>query len=368
MLSEFLHNAWSFLAIISFIIFIHELGHYSVAKFNGVKIETFSLGFGKELIGWNDKSGTRWKISLLPMGGYVKMYGDKNAASMEDQEFIDSLSEKERKQSFHTQSIAAKSAIIAAGPIANFLLSIMVLTFCFSFYGTIFFEPIVTKIMPGSAAEIAGIKINDKIVSLDHTKIHSFSEIEQIIALNTNTTIEATIIRNGESLNFILTPKLTEKTDPLGKKILTPILGIGSDLFKLKKHSIIQSASLATKEIYNMSKITLVALGQMISGKRNSDEIGGPIKIAQYSGASTKSGLYSSLWFIAILSCNLGVFNLLPIPMLDGGHLFYYLIQSIYKKPINKNIIEYAFRIGLFFLLFIMVFAIFNDIKSLFAK
>ncbi|MFN7038265.1 MAG: RIP metalloprotease RseP [Alphaproteobacteria bacterium] len=360
------HNIISFLVIISVIVFIHEFGHYIAAKSFGVKINIFSIGFGKELVGWNDKSGTRWKICAIPMGGYVKMHGDENAASMPDEELLSNLTEAEKKDSFHAKPLYAKALVVSAGPIANFILAIVLLTFIFNVYGKAVVLPIIDQIQENSSAQKAGLNIGDEIISINNNPIKVFSDIERIIFENPNQALNFEIKRADSILHIPIIPHLTETKDSFGNKITVPRVGIISRKFEIQKFSVINSLMMATKETYMLSKATINAIGQMITGKRGTEELGGPISIAKYSGQSVKSGFITVLWFIILLSINLGLINLMPIPILDGGHLLFYAIEAIKGSPLSQRIQQYSFRIGLVIVLSLMAFSTFNDIKKLF--
>jgi len=296
-------NLLSFVFILSTIVFIHEYGHYWVAKKCGVKIDSFSIGFGKEIFGWSDKAGVRWKVSLIPLGGYVKMFGDEGEASTPDGEKIKEMSAEEKAVAFHTQPLFSRFMIVLAGPIANFLLAIIILTGFFNYYGRPETLPVVNSVVAGSAAEGIGLQEGDKIIEIDGNNIE-YKELGIFSAFTTSIT-----------------------------------------------------------ETYSLSARTLEAVGQMITGARPADQISGILRIADYSGKSVEQGLRTVLWFMAILSINLGLVNLFPIPMLDGGHLFFYIIEGVTGKPLSEKTQEYLFRFGFAVLISLMLFATFNDLK-----
>jgi len=368
LLTTFLHNALSFVVIISIIVFIHEFGHYAVAKLSGVKIEAFSIGFGTELFGWNDRSGTRWKVSALPLGGYVKMYGDLSAMSMPDEEKITHFTEAEKKIAFHTKPLAIKAAIVAAGPIANFILAIVILTFFFSFYGKPFATPEANVIVKGSAADEAGLLAGDKITAIDGNSVESFSDIQRIVSIHPGDALTFTIKRNDKELTKTITPRLSPSKDAFGNPIKVGQLGIASPKITYQKYSLIPAAGLAIRETYNISTTTLKALGQMITGKRGTEDLGGALRIAEYSGQSVHSGIEATLSFIALLSINLGLINFLPIPLLDGGHLFYYVIEVLTGKPLAERYQRYGFRLGMAIIATLFILSSFNDIVMIFAR
>jgi regulator of sigma E protease len=360
-----LYNIAAFAVVISVIVFIHEFGHYYIAKVSGVRVLVFSIGFGKELFGWTDKSGTRWKLCLIPLGGYVKMFGDKSAASTPDRALLEKLPPKEQKVAFHTKPLWIKSAIVVAGPLANYIFAIVILTFFFYIYGSPLFSNKISFVQDNSPAMSAGIKAGDKIVAIDNDDVETFSEIEQIVSLSAGISLNVRVDRDGELLNMNITPSLVEKKDVFGNIIKVGRLGVGSEI-KLKKDiGVIESFTLSLKDTWRMSTTTLQALGQIVTGKRGTEDLGGPIKIAKYSGQSAKKGLGTMIWFMAILSINLGLINLFPIPMLDGGHLAYYLIEAIKGKPLTAKFQQYGFQIGLFLLIMLTVFTTWNDIRTI---
>lgn len=363
LLESFIHNTLSFIAIISVIVFIHEYGHYIIAKISGVKIEVFSIGFGPELIGWNDKSGTRWKISALPLGGYVKMFGDSNAASQADIAKLEAMTEAEKKQTFHTKPLAIKAAVVAAGPLFNLISAVLIFACMFSFYGKPFSLPEVSQIIAESPAEKAGLKEGDMILSINDTTINSFLDIQRIIALAPDKPLTVLLRRNNDEITTVITPAIQETTDIFGNTVKVGRIGIASSKIIYKKQSFISALPDATVETYTIAASILQGVGEMVTGKRGLNELGGPIKIAEYSGKSTSNGFQMVLWFVALMSINLGLINLFPIPVLDGGHLMYYAIEAVRGKPVAERFQQYSFRIGMLLLLSLMVFSLINDIR-----
>jgi regulator of sigma E protease len=321
-----LHTLWSFFIVLSVIVFVHEFGHYLIARLCGVKIEAFSIGFGKELFGWNDKSGTRWKISALPLGGYVKMFGDASAASTEDAETIANMSEEERKLTFHQKPLYKKAAIVAAGPLANFVLTIVVFTWFILTVGLPSADPIVGQITPDSPAQTAGLKPGDRILKINDDEVSSFNDIPYLISTNLGTPVTLRVERGAREFNVTLTPKEIGSDDGLGNKIKHPLIGIKSAEIKYENVGPVRAFSEATRRTYMICTATLKVIGQMATGKRGAGDLKGPIGIAQLSGQATDKDVHTVLWLIAMLSANLGLVNLFPIPLLDGGHLAYYAI------------------------------------------
>jgi len=359
----------AFIIVISIIVFVHEFGHYIVAKLCGVRITTFSLGFGKELLGWNDKSGTRWKISLLPFGGYVKMFGDSSEASNPDVNALEKMSAAEKKLAFHFKPLYQKSLVVAAGPVFNFLLTIGIFTFFIMTNGLPSIEPIAGSIMPNSAAAEAGLQAGDRITMVDGKKVHSFNDIPYYISTNLGTPVLLSVERVGEkgieNLQITLTPKNVDDDDGLGNKAKRPLIGIKSGEIKYADIGLIGAVAEASKRTYMICETTLRAMGQMIMGKRELADLKGPIGIAQMSGQAADKDAHTVLWLIAMISANLGLANLLPIPVLDGGHLVFYTIEALFRRPLAVKAQEWSFRVGFSLLAMLMAYSLFNDVRKL---
>ena len=384
-----LHNFFSFIAIISIIVFIHEFGHFWVARLCGVKIDAFSLGFGKEIFGYNDKHSTRWKLCILPLGGYVKMYGDKNGASMPDLAEIAKMTDEEKQKSFICKTVYQRFAIVIAGPVANFLLAIAIFIFLFKFNGLNTVLPIVDTVLENGAAFESGLKKGDKILQINEVEITDFNQMRQIVSTNPDKKLQFKIERkivekprsskhrskqqnqdvtaqNVEILALEITPKFQDNEDLFGNKIKVGMLGITASEVVSQELNLWQAAQQSVVETYKTSWAVLQAFGELITGKRSVDELGGPIKIAQYSGKTVSMGVSVVLWFMAMISINLGVMNLLPVPVLDGGHLFYYLIEIIYRKPLSQKVQQIGFQVGMSLVLALMIFTTYNDVRQLF--
>jgi regulator of sigma E protease len=365
MVINLLHTMWSFFVVLSVIVFIHEFGHYIVAKFCGVKIEAFSIGFGREIFGWNDRSGTRWKLSLLPLGGYVKMYGDSSAASTADEEAIEQMTPEQKAMTFHHKSLPRKMAIVSAGPIANFILTIAVFTYFVMKVGLPSVEPVVGSLMENSPAVEAGLKPGDRIYQINQDKVSSFNDIPYYIATNLGTPVTLHIRRDDKEMEIILTPKEIESDDGLGNKVKRPLIGIKSAEIKYESTHIGQAMAEGVRRTALICTTTIKVIGQMITGKRGAHELKGPIGIAQLSGQATDKDFHTTLWLIAMLSANLGLVNLFPIPLLDGGHLMYYMAEAISGRPLAQKVQEYGFRIGFMILMTLMAFTLLNDIVKI---
>lgn len=359
------HTLLAFIVVLSVIVFIHEYGHYIVAKLCGVRIDAFSIGFGKELFGWNDKSGTRWKVSALPLGGYVKMFGDSTAASTPDSDLLTQMNEQEREGAFHYKPLYKKMLIVVAGPMANFLLTIAIFIYFIMSNGLPSIDPIVGQVMPDSPALSAGVKVGDKITMIDGNKISSFNDISYVISTNLGTPLTVQILRENEPIALTITPKMFEDEDGLGNKISRPLIGIKSSDIKLENVGFARAVGESVRRTYLICESTLKVIGQMIVGKRDTRDLKGPVGIAQLSGQAAAKGTHTVLWLIAIISANLGLMNLLPIPVLDGGHLVYYSVEALRGRPLAQKVQEYGFRIGFAILTMLMGFTLFNDLRKL---
>lgn len=365
LLNHLFHHFWSFVVVLSTIVFVHEFGHYIIAKWCGVKIDAFSIGFGKELFGRTDKSGTRWKLSLLPLGGYVKMYGDASEASAADEAAMEKMSEEEKLLTFHYKPLWKKAAIVAAGPMFNFILTIGVLTYFIMTTGLASIEPVAGQIMEKSAAAEAGIKKDDRILSVDDKEVKRFNDIPYYISTNLGHPVTLTILRGAETMKITLTPRMIEEEDGLGNKLKFPRIGIKSKDIKYEDVGLFSAIIEATKRTYQMCESTLRVMGQMVTGQRSVDELKGPVGIAELSGQATSKDFHTVLWLMAMLSANLGLVNLLPIPMLDGGHLTFYLAEALRGRPLAEKFQEWSMRIGMALVMTLMAFTLLNDLRKL---
>lgn len=350
-----------FLVVLTVLVFIHELGHYLIARRNGVRVEVFSVGFGPELFGWTDKAQTHWKFSIIPLGGYVKMFGDANAASQPSDE-VTTMSEEERAVAFPYKSLGARSAIVAGGPIANFIFAIALLAGLFSTVGQPFTPAVVGQVSPDSAAEAAGFQPLDRIVEIDGTAIERFEELQRIVAMRPDERLTIVVDRDGREITLEATPSRVETTDNFGNMQVLGRLGISRSGADYVRHDPLTAIWYAGRETFALTVGTLEAVGQMIVGKRSSDELGGPIRIAQMSGQVAESGLVPLIWFSAVLSINLGLINLFPIPMLDGGHLLFYGIEALLGRPLGARAQEFGFRIGLALVVSLFLFVTWKDL------
>lgn len=360
-----LHTLWSFFVVLSVIVFVHEFGHYIVAKLCGVKIDAFSIGFGKEMVGFNDRSGTRWKISWLPLGGYVKMYGDSSEASTADADAMEKMTPQEKTLTFHFKPLWKKAAIVAAGPVANFILTIVVFTYFIMTSGLPSIEPVVGKIMENSPAQAAGLQPGDRIVQINDDAVKNFNDIPYLISTNLGTPVTLHLLRGGKMMQVILTPKEVEDDDGLGNKIKRPLIGIKSAEIKYQDVGPLHALAEAVRRTYMICETTIKVIGQMITGQRGAHDLKGPVGIAQLSGQATDKDFHTVLWLIAMLSANLGLVNLFPVPLLDGGHLAYYSVEAVRGRPMAQRLQEWGFRFGFVLLFGLMAFTLLNDVRRL---
>jgi regulator of sigma E protease len=351
-----------FLILLTVLVFVHELGHYLVARWNRVRVEVFSIGFGRELFGWNDRAGTRWKFSAVPLGGYVKMFGDADPASMPGEQLA-AMTPAEKAQSFHHKRLSQRAAVVAAGPIANFILAIAILTVIIAVHGQPFTPPEVGKVLPGSAAEAAGIQPGDVIVAIDGTAIDKFETIKRVVEVNTGTQLQVTIRRGDRESTLPITPTVTVETNRLGYEYRVARLGITTPSnIVFVARSPIAAVWYATVEAWTKTGEMLSQVVQMMIGVRSGEGLSGPIGIFQISGAVAQEGFFPLIELAALLSLNLGLINLFPIPVLDGGHLLFYAAEAIRGKPLSQRAQEYGFRLGLALVLALMMFATWNDL------
>jgi len=358
-----------FLFVLTVVVFFHELGHFIVARWCKVTVRVFSIGFGREIFGFNDKKGTRWRLSWVPLGGYVKFLGDDDAASTPDRDAMEAMTQAELAGSFHAKPLASRAAVVVAGPIANFLLAIAIFAFMFTFIGQRQTLPIVDAVTPGSAAEQAGFKPGDRILSIDDEPIESFTQIQRIVSISAGQELTISVNRTGSELILKATPRKQETTDVFGNTLRRGLLGIrrsaAPEDWVLKKYDPLTAVWMGTKETYFVISRTLYYLYEVVTGREKADQLGGPIRIAQISGQVATAGFFALLNLAAVLSVSIGLINLFPIPMLDGGHLLFYAIEAIRGRPLSERTQEIGFRIGLALVLMLMIFATWNDLKNL---
>jgi regulator of sigma E protease len=359
-----LHGPWYigiFLVVLTVLVFVHELGHYLIARRTGVRIEVFSIGFGPELFGWNDRAGTRWKFSAVPLGGYVKMFGDSDATSVLPASRGLEMTAAERAVSFLHKRLGQRAAIVSGGPLANFVFAIIVLAVLFATYGQPIPSAEVGSVQPGSAAETGGLQVGDVITSIDNSSVQRFEDVKALVEVHPGTPITIAVRRGGQDLTLNVTPSAVDEGG--GRRIGQ--LGIRAGSVTYVRRNPASAVVYAFAETWNLSVSTLQAVGQMIARERSTDELGGPLRIAQISGEVAQGGIVPLISLMAVLSINLGLINLFPVPVLDGGHLLFYAAEAIRGKPLGQKAQEYGFRIGLALVLTLMVFATWNDLVHL---
>jgi regulator of sigma E protease len=358
-----------FLFVLTIVVFFHELGHFLVARWAGVKVLTFSLGFGPELAGFNDRHGTRWKISAIPLGGYVKFFGDESEASTPSSETLSAMTDEERAGSFHHKKVGPRAAIVAAGPIANFLLAIVIFTCLFTFFGKPSTTARIDKVEAGSAADKAGFQAGDVVTSIDGKVIGSFSEMQRIVGTHAGEQLSFTIKRGDSSLQIQGTPQLREVKDSFGNVHRLGVLGItrATNPGDVVTERVDPASALwlGVKETWFVVDRTLAYIGGVFTGREAADQVGGPIRIAQISGQVATIGVAALIHLAAVLSISIGLLNLFPVPLLDGGHLLFYAVEAVRGRPLSDRAQEMGFRIGLGLVLMLMVFATYNDILHL---
>jgi len=356
--------AGGFLALIGPLVFLHELGHYVVGRLFGVRVDTFSIGMGRELFGWNDRHGTRWKVSALPVGGFVKFAGDLGPAGEPDPAWL-SLSPEEQARTMHGKPVWQRFLIVAAGPLTNFLVAIIIYAGFFAVYGVPHTAPVVGSVIQGSAADKGGLKSGDRILSIDGRSIGTFDEIELMMMIRPHADLHIAIARGGHDLAVDIVSDAITQVDDAGNRVETGQLGIypaGLSYTRGNVGDILTASVLAVRDRIRM--ITDI-FGQIAHGERSARELGGPLRIAQFSGARVSLGFMPFIDLMALISINLGFINLLPIPLLDGGHLFFYLAEMVRRRPLPAKAQQWAFKSGVAVLLSFMMFVTANDLGSL---
>ena len=359
-----------FLILIMIVVFIHEYGHYYFAKRYGVEVTDFSIGFGKEIFGWNDKSGTRWKICWIPLGGYVKFFGDRNVFSQADQEkLIEKYNEEDRKKLFVLKPLYQRALIVFGGPLANFLLALLIFFSIYTFAGKDFTPAMINEVQKDSPAMISGLKQNDIILEIDGNEVKSIMDVSKFITLSTDDFINFKVKRSYDEILLKVKPNMVLSEDNLGNKINKRIVGIKLSAYNNEINHVklgpAQAIYHAANEVYFVSISSLKYIGAMIFGKADTSQLGGPIRIAKISGQVAEFGLLAFISMMAYISISLGLINLFPIPMLDGGHLMFYAFEKVLGRPLSQKTQEGFFRIGMFLLLTLMMFTTFNDLKDL---
>lgn len=366
---SFLGYIVPFLLVLSVVVFVHELGHFWVARRFGVRIETFSIGFGGEIFGWNDRHGTRWKVSWLPLGGYVKFFGDENAASAPDAERLRAMSPEERQHNFHAKPVFQRMAIVAAGPLANFLLSVVIFALLFMIAGQAITPARVDRVLPDSAAAEAGFAPGDVILAIDGEEIESFTEMQRIVSLSGGESLRFRVRRGGEEVTLVASPVMSEVTDRFGNTHRVGMLGIQhegtAEEVRFERYGPVEALWRGVEETYFIVARTLDYLWRVIMGIEAADQLGGPLRIAQISGQAAQLGALALVNLAAVLSTSIGLINLFPVPMLDGGHLLYYGLEAARGRPLGQRAQDFGLRIGFTLVVMLMLFATWNDLVHL---
>ncbi|MGE0768560.1 MAG: RIP metalloprotease RseP [Hyphomicrobiaceae bacterium] len=361
-----------FIAVLTVVVFIHELGHFLVARWCGVRVQAFAIGFGREIFGFYDRHGTRWKFCWIPLGGYVRFIDDESAASTTSGKALDKLSDEEKLGAFQSQPLRNRALVVAAGPAFNIASAIIIYILTFWLIGTYGTAAVVDEVLPDSAAAKAGLRAGDRVAEIGGAKIERFSDLQRIVSQSAGDALEFVIDRDGKMITVKIKPDLREVTDPLGNKVQVGMIGIkrqtGTDRVEHQSHSLIEATQLGFKETGYVSWQIISSLPKLpgailktLSGQRQS-ELGGPIAIAEMTAHASKSGLVGTLGWLAVFSIMLGIMNLLPIPILDGGHLMFYALEAVRGQPLDQRKQELGFRIGLAILATMMFAAIFGDI------
>lgn len=362
----------AFLFVLTLVVFVHEYGHFIVARWCGVKVRVFSIGFGNELFGWYDRKGTRWRFSAIPLGGYVKFEGDANAASSPDFDAVHAMSEEERKGSIFHKSVGQRAAIVAAGPAANFIMAITVFAAMAYFNGRQILLPRIETVQPASAAERAGFQPGDLVVSIDGRIIDSFTDMQRIVSMNAGETLKVTVDRGGAPVELTAVPDLREVSSPLGAQRVG-VLGVqassGGAGWRTEHYSLPGALRAGVSETWQVVAQTYHYVGRLIAGKESTEQLSGPIRIAEVSGQVARlGGLVGLLNLAAVLSVSIGLINLVPIPMLDGGHLLFYGIEAVRGRPLSERAQEFGFRLGLMLVALLMLLVTWNDVMHIGAR
>jgi regulator of sigma E protease len=365
-LSTFYYLVVPFLFVLTVVVFVHELGHFLIARWSGVRVLVFSIGFGRELAGFTDRHGTRWKIAAVPLGGYVKFFGDENVASVPDRDTVAAMTETERNESFFHQPLGKRAAIVAAGPIANFLLAVLIFGAVFAIYGRPDNVARVDAVEPNSAASAAGFRPGDLVVAIDDQPIKTFTEMQRVVRGHPDQPIRVTIERDGRDLSVSAVPTLKEVPDNFGKVHRFGILGIQGPRERIPVGPV-AAIGYGAQETWSIIDETFSYLYRMVTGRESADQLGGPVGIALMSGEAAKLGFDVLIRWIAAISVSIGLLNLFPIPLLDGGHLLFYGLEGLRGRPLSERTQEIGFRIGFAIVLMLLVFATYNDIPRLFA-
>lgn len=355
-----------FLFVLTIVVFIHEMGHYLVGRWCGIGVRAFSIGFGPELLGLTDRKGTRWKISAIPLGGYVKFVGDVGATSQPDPENLEELSDSERRTAFHLQPVWKRAATVFAGPFFNFLLTIVVFSVMFTMYGRYVAEPMVAEVRPDSPAAMAGIEPGDRFVSVDGTSIETFGDVQRVVSARAGDPLVFVMERDGEEFRTVATPEATEQQDALGNTIRIGVIGVVNNEAlgqpRLIEYGPVEAVGAGISETWSIITRTGQFLKRLVAGREDRCQLGGPVKIADMAGQAASLGFEWLIQLVALLSVGIGFLNLLPIPPLDGGHLMFYAFEAVLRRPVSERVMEAVYRAGMLMVLVFMGFVFWNDL------
>jgi len=355
-----------FLFVLTVVVFVHEMGHYLVGRWCGIGVRAFSIGFGPELLGFTDRSGTRWKLSAIPLGGYVKFVGDVGATSKPDADALDDLSETERRAAFHLQPVWKRAATVFAGPFFNFLLTVAVFAVMFSVFGRFVAEPMVAEVRPDSPAAEAGIQPGDRFVSVDGVPIETFGDVQRIVSGRAGEALSFVLERDGRQITVTATPEPTEVEDALGNKIRIGVIGVVNNEALGQPRRIeygpIEALGAGVEETWSIILRTGSFLKRLVLGREDRCQLGGPVKIADMAGKAAGLGFVWLIQLVALLSAGIGILNLLPIPPLDGGHLLFYAMEAVLRRPVPEQVMEVVYRAGMLMVLVFMGFVFWNDL------
>ena len=355
----------AFIVVLTLIVFVHEMGHYLVARWNGIAIQTFSLGFGRELIGFNDRHGTRWRISAIPLGGYVRFVGDMNAASMPDPELVKALPAEEQARLFVNKNVWQRIAVVVAGPVANILLTFLILYALLLGYGRYTIPPVIGNVVQGGVAQSAGLQAGDKILSVDGFGVRGFEDFQRLIATAPGRPVTIVLDRSGKDLTIVVTPDVATETDRFGNSQRVGRIGVSRNVdegdITLYRPNPVEAIGMTGEEIRFILDRVSGFLGDFFVGRGDVQQLGGPIKVAKVSGEVATLGIVALINLAALLSLNIGIFNLLPVPVLDGGHLLYYISEAIRGRPLSQRAQEIGYRVGFAIVGSLMIFTLVND-------
>ncbi|WP_173932173.1 RIP metalloprotease RseP [Chelativorans sp. Marseille-P2723] len=355
-----------FLFVLTVVVFVHELGHYLVGRWCGIGVQAFSIGFGPEIAGFTDRKGTRWKISAIPLGGYVKFVGDVSSTSQPDPASLKKLTDTERRSAFHLQPVWKRAATVFAGPFANFLLTVMVFSIMFAMFGRYVVEPMVAEVRPGSPAAESGILPGDRFISVDGVRIETFGDVQRIVSGRAGDPLVFVMERDGQQFRTTATPELTEQQDALGNTIRIGIIGVVNNQEVGQPRQIeygpLEAVAAGVEETWSIIVRTGQFMKRLVAGREDRCQLGGPVKIADMAGRAASLGFEWLVQLVALLSAGIGILNLLPIPPLDGGHLLFYGMEAVMRRPVPEQVVEVVYRAGMLMVLIFMGFVFWNDL------